>query len=134
APHGQTPAPPQHTEPRPRQTIHERLRACLTAAPDAGYQQRMARALDTAAEQLEFLTPALMVPSRAGLHTGVATHTQRGAVVFVLAEGQKCLTTHLMTPGVAVLFDELIGGAELLGAADEPRHIGALTHQMVKRF
>jgi hypothetical protein len=114
-----------------RHSIHDRLRACV---PDAGYQQRMAQALCTAAEQLEFLTPAVLVPSRAGLHTGVATHTQRGAVVFVLADGAKCSTTHMTMPSVAAGFDELIRCAEHFGMAEEPLHIGALTHQMVKQF
>jgi hypothetical protein len=115
-------------------SIHERLQASLADAA-TGHDKRLARALDTAAQQLEYLTPAMLLPTSVGLQTGMATQSPRRAIVFVLAEGRRCFTVHVAMPDVPQGFAEMVEVATQLAPRDDDLpNPAAVAHEVIRHW
>jgi hypothetical protein len=99
-------------------TIEERLGALLSAP---GQHKRLGQAMHTAATQLELLTPVAMMAGPAGLHAGPVAMVTTGAVLLVLAQGRRCVTSHwgvIEGASLADAFNECVQIATDLNAPD----------------
>jgi hypothetical protein len=111
-------------------SIHERLKVCLSDR-HTGNEKRLAKALSTAADQLEYLTPSVFAATSKGLGTGAVAHVQRGTILILLAEGSRCMTSHMEMPNVLPAFDQLI---DLAKQNDITVHPALITSAMVEKW
>jgi hypothetical protein len=87
-----------------------------------GREDHLKPAAEMAAQQLELLTPLLMVPGRRGMFAGRATPVLRGTTLFLLADPTRVCTIHAVSPpdiGGKTMIEELIEEAEHITAPPE---------------
>jgi hypothetical protein len=109
--------------------IEERLTAIL------GQRKLLQQAVQTAANQLEFLTPTAMMAGRNGLLAAPVAMVNTGTVLLVLAQGRHCITSHWGIADGASLadaFNECIQTAHDINAPDGAAPF--LVQHLIQRF
>jgi hypothetical protein len=99
--------------------------------------QRLGPALKLAGEQLEWLSPATMGPSRdGGLYAGKAFIGVPGSIVFVFADKRAVITMHCVLKGSAAsMIEEAVADLAVRNIPPlEPPHLAGLIVHFLRRY